>query len=67
VWVTLFSRKFLWPCAPYIRLRLRVFFDFDYFDYGFLLLTAFLLQRRCIEAAAAAEGGGGGGGGGRGN
>ena len=23
------------PCAPYIRLRLRVFFDFDYFDYGF--------------------------------
>ena len=23
------------PCAPYVRLHLRVFFDFDYFDYGF--------------------------------
>ena len=36
------------PCAPYIRLRLRVFFvffAFDYFDYGFspkILFTALL-------------------------
>ena len=36
------------PCAPYIRLRLRVFFvffAFDYFDYGFspkILFTTFL-------------------------
>ena len=49
--VTLFSQKFLGhtffseisrPCAPYIRLHLRVFFfAFDYFDHNIIALIDF--------------------------